>query len=167
MREVAHTSSRHANFASTENEAHGKKKTNEIDGRMCSKFGGKLQPANIERTQFVLRVNAGFSIALPSLQRQFNAMSANGSTFIQRLQFYFSFHFAHVTSKHCRCCLFGLFASLGWAGARIHVNAASSHTRNGKILKAEHARCRSQPMKIRWILWHLANTGLPVPRAMH
>lgn len=60
---------------------------------MCSKFGAKLQPANIERTQFV-RVNAEFSIALPSLQRQFNAMF--GSAFIHRLQFFILVFVLHM-----------------------------------------------------------------------
>lgn len=108
MREVVHTSSRHANSASTWIEQ--KWQTN---GRECVRNAGANFSRVISSESEFVRANTKFS---PSRCHRFgnwmrretwNVSSADGSgTFIPCLQFYFSFRFAHVTSKYCRWAVF-------------------------------------------------------------
>lgn len=169
MREVAHThtwhrahiaSSRHANIVSNANEAKLKIL------RMCfeAQVEANSRPVNIERTlNFPSRCHRignpmcdVFALFVASAQTRHSTHS-----YVQRqlLQFYFSFSFrTHVTSKYRWRCLFvGLYSPPSWMWMR------ARYRRNEKWenVETEYARCRSQPMKIRWILRRVANMAVP------
>lgn len=158
-RSRTHISSRHAKFRFNVNEA-AKNKTKRT-GECVRSSKAKLRPGNIERT-----LNFPSHVAIASaIQCRCRYWLRAQNTFIEcRLQFYFCFRLAHVTSKYCRCCLFRL---LPYISLPCYVDGERDTVvrRNKKNFEAEHAKCRSQPMQICWIVWCLANMARNVPRS--